>query len=83
MMDELLEEPSATIFEENEDEYQETAANLAMAALQLVPSDSGSVKCPVCHDQYCDHDFLYHFAACCRQAQTDEQSEIIHLQSNE
>ncbi len=83
MLDEILEEAPGSIREEDEDEYQETAATLAMAALELVPSDHGSVKCPVCHSQYCDHDFLYHFAECCRQAQTEGDNAIIHLECNE
>ena len=83
VLDEILEEAPGSIREEDEDEYQETAATLAMAALELVPSDHGSVKCPVCQHQYCDHDFLYHFAACCRQAQTEGQSSEIHFECNE
>ena len=66
-----------------EEEYEDSAESITAEAIRLVPSETGSVTCPVCHHIYCDHDFLYHFAACCKQAQSDDQESIICLECNE
>jgi hypothetical protein len=73
MLEQIFGEEAESIGQENKDEYEESATTITAAAVRLVPSESGSVTCPVCHHQFCDHDFLYHFAPCCRQAQTDNQ----------
>jgi len=73
MLEQIFGEEAGLIGREGEDEYEESATTIAAAAIRLVPSESGSVTCPVCHYQFCDHDLLSHFAPCCRQAQTNNQ----------
>mmetsp|Transcript_17203 Transcript_17203/g.37632 ORF Transcript_17203/g.37632 Transcript_17203/m.37632 type:complete len:323 (-) Transcript_17203:162-1130(-) len=68
MLDEIFGEGAGRIRQDNENddnEYQNLATAIAAAAIRLVPSETGSVKCPTCRQEYCDHDFLYHLAACC------------------
>jgi len=83
MLDQIFGEGAGLIGREDEDEYEESAKTIAAAVVRLVPSESGSVICPVCHKQYCDHDLLYHFAACCRQAQNDNQGAVVCLEVSE
>lgn len=83
MLEQIFGEGSGLIGGEDEDEYEASANSIAMAAMRLVPSECGSVTCPICQKHYCDHDFLYHFATCCRQAQTDDQGTVICLECNE
>lgn len=66
MLDQIFGEGVGRIGHEDEDEEGKAATTVAAAAIRLVPSESGSVMCPVCQEQYCDYDFLCHFGACCR-----------------
>lgn len=79
MLEQFFGEGAGLIGLEEEDEYTESAASIAKMAMRLVPSEFGSITCPVCDQHFCDHDFLYHFKACCRQAQTDDQVTVISL----
>lgn len=65
------------------EEYAQSATVIAAAAIRLVPSETGSVNCPVCRQQYCDHDFLYHFAACCRRAFNPNNGIVFCLEACE
>ena len=83
ILEQIFGEATGFLGQENEDQFEESAATIASEVMRLVPSESGSVTCPVCHHKYCDHDFLYHFAACCRHAHSDERDNIICLECNE
>lgn len=83
MLEQIFGEGTGLIGEENDDEYEDSAATIAAEVMRLVPSESGSVTCPVCHNHYCDHDFLFHYAACCRQAQSNEHDIFVCLECNE
>lgn len=83
MLEEIFGKGSGLISGEDENEYEASATSITRAAMRLVPSEYGSVICPLCQEQYCDHDFIYHFASCCRQAQIDDQGTVISLECNE
>lgn len=83
MLEQIFGEGAGLIGRDDEDEYEASASSIAAAAIRLVPSDVGEVTCLVCHNHYCDHDFLYHFAACCRQAQNDDPCSVICLECSE
>mmetsp|Transcript_34251 Transcript_34251/g.71627 ORF Transcript_34251/g.71627 Transcript_34251/m.71627 type:complete len:305 (-) Transcript_34251:407-1321(-) len=83
MLDQIFGEGAEIIRPNEEDEYEKSTTAIAVAAMRLVPSESGSVTCPVCLQLYCDHDFLYHFAACCRQAQENNKGAAFCLEVSE
>ncbi len=83
MLEQLFGEGSGLVGGEDEDEFEASATSMMREVMRLVPSEHGSVVCPFCHEQYCDHDFIYHFASCCRQAQSDDQGAAICFECNE
>eukprot|EP00536_Pseudo-nitzschia_multiseries_P011343 jgi/Psemu1/326415/estExt_fgenesh1_pg.C_3800007 len=81
MVDNFLGEDLTGVGQESDgDEYEKSVTTMAAAAIRLVPSETGSVTCPVCRKEYCDYDFLYHFSACCRRVCNTNNDIVLCLE---